>query len=94
MLRQRTVEIRHGVQMVKTMDWIKRLRLRKSIPDSTAREPPIEGKTRDADGKQLAQNTNDVVISHVDFYQETLKYPNVEYLSDAPRHRRTRTRRR
>lgn len=94
MLRQRTVEIRHGIPMVNMMDWIKRLRLRKSIPDSTAREQPTGGKTRDADGKQLAQNTNDVVISHVDFYQETLKYPNVEYFSDVPRQRRARTRRR
>jgi hypothetical protein len=41
----------HGVSMVKMMDWIKRLRFRKDDVGGAAREQPIEGKTRDADGQ-------------------------------------------
>ncbi len=73
---------------------MKRLLSRKRVAGDTAGDQPTEGKTRDADGKQLKQSSNDVVISHVDFYNETLKNSNAQYLYDGPRQRRARTRRR
>ena len=53
-----------------------------------------EAKTRDADGKQQAQNNdNNAVLSEFDFYDRVLKNTNMEHmLENVERRRKTRKR--
>lgn len=75
------------------IEWVKRLRFRKHRTEPQgAREQPIEGKTRDADGKQIAQKA-EVAGARADVFAQTVKYPYVEYPSRAVRQRSLRRRR-